>query len=259
MASANAQGIKEVVREHYAEYARSADKVDSSCCDDASCCSNESALYTIGQIGDLPSEAVAASAGCGNPTALASLSPGETVVDFGSGGGIDCFLAAKAVGPSGKVIGIDMTQDMVNLARKNAETLGLSNVEFRLTEIEDTQLDDNSTDVIISNCVICLAPDKDNVFAEAIRILRPGGRLFVSDMVLVEELPEDVTEDMENWVCCLGGAELKSTYLNRLAKAGFREVEIISDTPYSESEGSEGTESWRSKVHSMSIKAIKSA
>ena len=208
-------------------------------------------LYTADEVQGLPDGALAASAGCGNPTALASLRPGETVVDFGSGGGIDCFLAARAVGPQGRVIGIDMTPDMVTLAKENARKLDLTNVEFHLTEMEGTPIQSDSVDVIISTCVINLAPDKDAVFAEAFRILRSGGRLAVSDMVLIEELPAEVVSDPANWVSCLSSAELKTTYIGRLEKAGFTEVEIASEAPY------QSDASWSSRVHSMSINARK--
>ena len=240
MATAKDQKIKEIVRERYAEVASG-----------TGCECAETPLYTAEEIAGLPNEAVAASAGCGNPAALASLKPGETVVDFGSGGGIDCFLAAQAVGPKGRVIGVDMTPDMVNLAKENARKLDLVNVEFHLTEMESTPIQSDSADVIISNCVINLAPDKDAVFAEAFRILRPGGRLAVSDMVLVEELPAEVVSDPANWVSCLSGAELKSIYIGRLEKAGFTGVEITSETPY------QSDASWSSRVHSMSINARK--
>ena len=248
MATRTDEEIKGEVRGHYAEVAKNA--VD--CCDN-SCCEDASTLYTIQEIQELPSEAVLASAGCGNPTAVASLKPGDTVVDFGSGGGIDCFLAARAVGPEGKVIGVDMTPDMVNLARANAVKLEMSNVEFHLTDMEHTPIDSGSVDVVISNCVICLAPNKDSVFQEAFRILRPGGRVFFSDMVLVEKLPKDAAEDIDNWVACLSGAELKATYLGRLRTAGFEAMEILSEHPLDNSEG------WRAGVRSMNITAGKPA
>ena len=179
--------------------------------------------------------------------------PGETVVDFGSGGGIDCFLAAREVGPEGKVIGVDMTPDMVNLARSNAEKLELTNVEFHLTEMDKTPIPDGTADVLISNCVINLAPDKDAVFKEAFRVLSPGGRVFVSDMMPVEELPEQEAADMKNWVECLSGAELKSIYLGRIKSAGFENIEVLSESPVGDSEG------WRAKVRSVNIKATKPA
>jgi len=240
LATTKDQQIKEIVRDRYAEVARG-----------AACECAETPLYTAEEIKGLPDGAVAASAGCGNPAALASLSTGETVVDFGSGGGIDCFLAARAVGPQGRVIGIDMTADMVDLARENARKLDLANVEFHLTEMESTPIQSDSVDVIISNCVINLAPDKEAVFNEAFRILKPGGRFAVSDMVLIEELPAEVVADPANWVSCLSGAELKSTWVERLQKAGFTEIEISSKGAY------ESEASWSSRVHSMSINARK--
>ena len=246
MATLRDEQIKAVVKERYSGVARDA----SGCCDN-SCCSEVAVLYTTEETEGLPLEALAASAGCGNPAALASLSPGETVVDFGSGGGIDCFLAARAVGEQGRVIGIDMTQDMVNLARDNARKLDLGNVEFHLSEMEKTPVASDSVDVIISNCVINLAPNKGAVFQEAFRILRPGGRVAVSDMILVEELPADVAADPANWVACLSGAELKSTYLGRLEDAGFTDVEAVSEVPY------ETSESWGPRVRSISLNARK--
>ena len=240
--------VKEAVQEHYSAVARGA----TDCCGTSSC-GQPLALYTGEETRDLPSGALAASAGCGNPTALASLQPGETVVDLGSGGGIDCFLAARAVGPEGNVIGVDMTPDMVDLAGRNARKLGLSNVKFYLTEMEHTPVPGASVDVILSNCVINLAHDKDAVFREAFRMLRPGGRMFVSDMVLVEELPAEASRDMGNWVSCLGGAELKTTCVGRMAAAGFVDIEVISETRLEPAEG------WRARVRSMDIKALKPA
>ena len=174
-------------------------------------------------------------------------------MDFGSGGGIDCFIAAKAVGETGRVIGIDMTQDMIDLARSNARKLDLDYVEFHLAEMENTPLDDDSTDAIISNCVINLVPDKDLVFAEAFRILRPGGRLMVSDLVRVAEIPQEEAEDTANWVSCLAGTEMKDVYLGRMRAAGFTDIEIVSDTPW------KSQVDWRAGIHSMNIKAFKPA
>ncbi len=239
------QEVKKTVREHYAAVAQGA-----YCCDPSEGV-GAGHLYSKAELEALPIEALAASAGCGNPTALASLKPGEVVLDLGSGGGIDCFLAARAVGPSGRVIGVDMTPDMVNLARKNADRLGLSNVQFLLAEMENTSLPDESVDVIISNCVICLSPDKDAVMREASRVLRPGGRVHVSDMVLVEELPKEITSDPEKWASCISGAELKNTYLERMDRAGFTEMEINEESGVSNPEGC------RSAVRSMKITARK--
>ena len=257
MARANELEIKKAVRARYSQVAQGG----VTCCEPGSG-SQGSPLYTIKEIEGLPVEAVSASAGCGSPTALASIRLGETVVDFGSGGGIDCFLAARAVGPEGKVIGVDMTPEMVALARNNARKLGLTNVEFHVAEIEHTPVADASVDAIISNCVICLAPDKDAVFREAFRILRPGGQLFVSDMVLSEELPEPTANDLSNWVSCVSGAELKKTYMDRLHRAGFLDLEITSDIPFGGDiqmpDGSEGLPNdWRSVVRSMNVRAAK--
>lgn len=250
--------IKGIVRDRYGDLARSAAAGGEECCG-PSCCAPEAEadaetgvrLYSAGETEGLPVEALAASAGCGNPTALASLLPGETVIDFGSGGGIDCFLAARAVGEQGRVIGIDMTRDMIDLARSNAVKLGLTNTEFHLAEMERTPVDDDTADILISNCVINLSPDKDAVFQEAFRVLKPGGRIMVSDMVLMETLPEEQAADTANWVACLAGAELKSVYLGRIAGAGFADFEVVSETHLERDEG------WRANVRSMNIRATK--
>lgn len=170
--------------------------------------------------------------GCGNPTAIASLKQGETVLDLGSGGGFDCFLAAGEVGESGKVIGVDMTPEMVSLARKNAAEINLKNVEFRLGEIENLPASDNSVNVVISNCVINLSPNKKRVFQEAFRVLTPQGRLMVSDIVLLKELPEKIAGNFEAYAGCLAGAELKDRYLNLIREAGFQQVEIVEETTF---------------------------
>jgi SAM-dependent methyltransferase len=169
-----------------------------------------------------------ASAGCGNPIAIAELQPGEVVLDLGSGGGIDCFLAARQVGPEGRVIGLDMTPDMIKLARRNARKLGTQNVDFRFGEMEDMPLPDESVDVIISNCVINLSPDKDAVFGEAFRVLRPGGRLNVSDIVVNGELPQAIRTRLDAWAGCIAGALEESDYLGRIRAAGFERVEVLS-------------------------------
>ena len=191
----------------------------------AACCGavdteHAMALYNEAQLQGLPVEAMAASAGCGNPTALADLRPGETVLDLGSGGGIDCFIAAEQVGESGRVFGVDMTPEMLALANANRDRMGLNNVEFIEGHLEDIPLPDGSVDVVISNCVICLSPDKDAVFREAYRVLTPGGRLHVSDMLaLTEDGPAII--DAESWASCIGGAEYRETYLARMVGAGF--------------------------------------
>jgi SAM-dependent methyltransferase len=171
---------------------------------------------------------MAASAGCGNPTALADLRPGETVLDLGSGGGIDCFIAAEQVGESGRVFGLDMTPEMLALANTNRDRMGLSNVEFIEGHLEDIPLPDSAVDVVISNCVICLSPDKDAVFREAYRVLTPGGRLHVSDMLaLTAEGPTLV--DADSWASCIGGAEYRETYLARMVAAGFTDISTTED------------------------------
>ncbi len=209
-----------------------------SCCGDeaessVSCCGTETTdiqitniarLYAETDVADLPSTVTDVAFGCGNPTAIAALLPGQTVLDLGSGGGIDCFLAAKMVGDTGSVLGVDMTPEMIRLARKNAEKVGVTNVEFRLGEIEHLPIADASVDVIISNCVINLSPDKDQVFREAFRVLRPGGRLQVSDIVWTRPVPEDVKSDMEQWAGCVAGALEESDYLAKIRAAGFAEV-----------------------------------
>ena len=218
------------------------------------CCSpNAERLYSADEIDSVTDAATAASAGCGNPTAIGELKPGEMVLDLGSGGGIDCFLAAKQVGPTGYVIGIDMTPAMIDLAQKNAVTLEANNVVFKLSQIESLPEPDNTVDAIISNCVINLAADKDAVFAEAFRVLRDGGRLYVSDIVVTEELPLDVQADVNNWTGCIAGAQLQDVYLGQMADAGFSEIEIVTSVPTS----SGGEEPWSESVRSISVKAVK--
>ena len=180
-------------------------------------------LYNDAQLRGLPVEAMAASAGCGNPTALADLRPGETVLDLGSGGGIDCFIAAEQVGDLGRVFGLDMTPEMLALANSNRDRMGLHNVEFIAGQLEDIPLPDASVDVVISNCVICLSPDKDAVFREAYRVLTPGGRLHVSDMLALSAAGPRVV-DPQSWAACVGGAEYRETYLARMAAVGFTDI-----------------------------------
>ena len=200
----------------------------------AACCSpadteHAMTLYQEAQLQGLPVEAMAASAGCGNPTALADLRPGETVLDLGSGGGIDCFIAAEQVGESGKVFGLDMTPEMLALANANRDRMGVHNVEFVQGHLEDIPLPDSSVNVVISNCVICLSPDKDAVFREAFRVLTPGGRLHVSDMLaLTEEGP--LLTDPESWASCIGGAEYRGSYLARMESAGFVNIATIDES-----------------------------
>lgn len=247
----NKKRIIENVRTSYGELARDV----ASCCGERGGFASDSKVYDPKHIGKLPKEALAASAGCGNPNAIGELGQGETVVDFGSGGGIDCFLASNMVGENGHVIGVDMTPDMIDLANKNKSKMGAKNVEFRLALIDDTGIKSNSVDVIISNCVIVLAPDKDNVFKEAVRILKSGGRMHISDLMLTNELPETVTADIDNWTHCIAGAELTDVYINRMRNAGFSKVEVVSDVPYRS--GSETDEDWVASLRSMNILAIK--
>ncbi len=185
---------------------------------------NIARLYQDTDVSDLPSTVTDVAFGCGNPTAISAMRPGEVVLDLGSGGGIDCFLAAKMVGDTGKVYGVDMTPEMIALARKNAEKVGATNVEFRLGEIEQLPIEGESIDVIISNCVINLSPDKDRVFREAVRVLKPGGRLQVSDIVWTKPVPDTIKNDMESWAGCIAGALLESDYVGKIQAAGFSDV-----------------------------------
>ena len=185
-------------------------------------------FYSTEELADLPDTVTDISLGCGNPTAIAELRPGEVVLDLGSGGGIDCFLAAKKVGSEGRVIGLDMTPDMIRLARRNAKKMGATNVEFRYGEMEEMPIPDESVDVIISNCVINLSPDKDAVFGEAYRVLRPGGRMSVSDIVTNGQLPEFILKSEDAWCSCVSGALDEAVYLDKLEAAGFTDVEVNS-------------------------------
>ena len=216
--------IKKAVREHYGALAHGA-----ACCGEEAGASRVERLYQTEWLKVLPASVTEASAGCGDPVTLGSLLPGETVLDLGSGGGIDCFLAAQEVGSEGKVIGVDMTPEMVALARQNASKLEAHNVEFRLGEIEHLPVETESVDVIISNCVINLSPDKGAVFHEALRVLRPGGRLSVSDMVLVGPLPEESRGSLDQWAACVAGALPKEDYLRRIRAAGFTEVTVAEE------------------------------
>jgi SAM-dependent methyltransferase len=248
--------IKDAVREAYGQIARRvADEplrvVRASCCgpsrNDAQaegeglaqggCCgpteqaavaTDGSRYYPAEELSGLPGTVTGASLGCGNPLAIAELRPGEVVLDLGSGGGIDCFLAARKVGPEGRVIGLDMTPDMIRLAQRNAKKVGATNVEFRLGEMEDIPLPDESVDVVISNCVINLSPDKGMVFRETYRVLRPGGRLSVSDIVIEGELPQAIRDRLDAWAACVAGALDESEYLDKIRAAGFERVEVLS-------------------------------
>jgi SAM-dependent methyltransferase len=228
--------IKKTVREGYAQVARG----ESSCCapQTSACCGVDVAReigkgigYTDDDLAAVP-EGANLGLGCGNPVALASLKEGEVVLDLGSGAGFDCFLASSRVGKKGKVIGVDMTPEMLEKARENAHKGGFENVEFRLGEIENLPLADNYVDIIISNCVINLSPDKERVFQEAYRVLKPGGRLMVSDIVLLAELPAAVQKSVAAYIGCLAGAALKEGYLNAIKSAGFKDVKVVDETSF---------------------------
>lgn len=216
--------VRKMVREGYSKIA----KTEKCCCGDGSEVS-ESVGYSQTELGSVPAGADL-NLGCGNPVALASLKEGETVVDLGSGGGLDCFLAANKVGSNGRVIGVDMTPEMLDKARANCRKGGYKNVEFRLGEIENLPVADNTADVIISNCVINLSPEKQRVFREAFRVLKRGGRLLISDMVLLKDIPEALRKNVLAYVGCISGAEMKPTYTRMIENAGFKEVKVVEET-----------------------------
>jgi len=250
MQTRDKEEIRQVVRERYGKVAISNDLAAStgratSCCGQsnasngkaaaASCCGSPEITsqqlstlmgYTKADIDSVP-EGANMGLGCGNPVALASLRPGETVVDLGSGGGFDCFLAARQVGNAGKVIGVDMTPDMVSKARRNAQKIGADTVEFRLGEIEHLPVADNSADIIMSNCVINLSPDKQKVYRDALRVLKPGGRLAISDVVATAPLPDEIQQDLALLSACVGGAATIDDTVKMLAEAGFEDIEVI--------------------------------
>ncbi len=247
--------IKEAVKERYSKIAT---KEESYC----SCCGSspdlvieqaKAAGYTIEDLKSIPEDAVFG-LGCGNPTALAELKEGETVLDLGSGGGIDVFLAANKVGENGKVIGVDMTQEMIENANKNAAEGNYTNVEFKLGEIENLPIEDNSIDVIISNCVINLTPDKYVAYKEAFRVLKPGGRFLVSDLVTEEEIPEELRRSFQTWSECIAGAMEKQIYLNTIKKAGFSNIEIVEQHYFTEPNMDERLVT---KITSIQVKATK--
>ncbi|HEX7365087.1 MAG TPA: arsenite methyltransferase [Dehalococcoidia bacterium] len=233
--------VRKTVREGYARVAKSG----SSCCaPQSSCCGSSNVATDISKrIGysDQEIESVPDGAnlglGCGNPTALASLKEGDVVLDLGSGAGFDCFLAANMVGKNGKVIGVDMTPEMIEKARENTRKGGYKNVEFRLGEIETLPVPDNYVDAIISNCVINLSPEKDKVFRDAYRVLKPGGRLMVSDIVLLNELPDSIKKSVAAYIGCVAGASKKDDYLADIKAAGFKDVSVVDETSFSSSMG----------------------
>lgn len=220
--------IQQAVQEKYGAIAASVREGSGGCCGTSCGCGDpiSSDLYSSLQTGELPEQAVLASLGCGNPTALAQLEPGQVVLDLGSGGGIDVLLSAKRVGPTGKAYGLDMTDEMLALARENQARAGATNVEFLKGHIEAIPLPDNSVDVIISNCVINLSGDKDAVLREAFRVLKPGGRFAVSDVVVRGEVPDEVRRNMELWVGCIAGALDEQVFADKLQAAGFEQVGI---------------------------------
>jgi len=236
MSTTETKDLKQSVKEKYGQAALRVTEgnTDASCCGSSACCGSTteswdpitSNLYDEGQTAGIPAEALLASLGCGNPTALAELKAGETVLDLGSGGGIDVLLSAKRVGPTGKAYGLDMTDEMLALANENKRKAGATNVEFLKGEIENIPLPDNSVDVIISNCVINLSADKSQVIEEAFRVLKPGGRFAVSDVVVRGQVPEAVKRNMELWIGCVAGALEESEYGRLLSGAGFTNIDI---------------------------------
>lgn len=214
--------IHETVREHYAERIKS----NASCCGASDCCSADSNLYPVDLLATLPEGESSVSYGCGDPITLASLQPGQTVLDLGSGAGLDCFFAAKQVGETGNVIGVDMTPEMIERARSSAERLKIQNVEFRQGYLEDLPVESNTVDVIISNCVINLSPDKSSVFGEAFRVLKPGGKLAVSDIVTDGPLPEAIKKSLSAWAGCVAGAIEAEEYTAMMKAVGFTDISI---------------------------------
>lgn len=239
------QNITEIVREKYGNAARQVTTGKAACCGSApsasglSCDPITSNLYGLSETATLPEEAVLASLGCGNPTALASLQQGETVLDLGSGGGIDVLLSAKRVGPTGKAYGLDMTDEMLELARSNQRKAGVTNVEFLKGQIEEIPLPDQKVDVIVSNCVINLSADKDKVLREAFRVLKPGGRFAVSDVVVAGDVPAEIRKSILLWVGCVAGALSEEEYRSKLAAAGFEDINVETTRVYSVADAGE--------------------
>jgi SAM-dependent methyltransferase len=227
--------IHEAVREHYAQRIKSAalsaaqSKANTSCCGSSSsgCCSTDSSLYPADLLATLPEGESAVSYGCGDPITLASLQPGQTVLDLGSGAGLDCFFAAKKVGETGRVIGVDMTREMIERARSSAQRLNIRNAEFRQGYLEELPVESNTVDVIISNCVINLAPDKSKVLAEAFRVLKPGGKLAVSDIVTDGPLPNTIKKSLSAWAGCVAGALEAKEYIHLMEAVGFADISIV--------------------------------
>jgi len=256
----NKKDIKKIVKEGYAKVA----KQGAACCSSGSCCSSSSNAqgisktvgYSDDEINAVP-DGANLGLGCGNPVAIASLKEGDAVLDLGSGAGFDAFLAAKKVGKTGRVIGVDMTQEMLERARANATKGGFDNVEFRSGKIEKLPVENNSIDVIISNCVINLSPDKEAVFKEAFRVLKSGGRLMVSDLVLAKDLPKAIKESVEAYVGCFSGAIKKNDYLRFIKKAGFQNVKIVSESSYPAGAMFDNFESAQDAILSIKVSAVK--
>jgi len=247
--------VKEYVKKRYGEIART----EKSCCPSCGCgpsSVNTAVLtgYSEEDLRNVPEDSIMG-LGCGNPVALASLKEGETVLDLGSGGGIDIFLAAKRVGAAGKAIGVDMTEEMIQKATSTASKYGYENIEFRLGEIENLPVEDGSVDVVISNCVINLSPNKDKVFREAYRVLKPGGRIMISDIVTEGELPDEVKKSFEAWAGCVAGALEKSQYLETVRSAGFENVNIVSESTFT----IDVSQELKGKITSVQVEAYKSA
>jgi len=256
----NADKIKKIVRDGYAK----ALSQKSSCCSSSSCCSgvmqaediSKKVGYSDSELSSVP-EGANLGFGCGNPVAIASLREGDVVLDLGSGAGFDAFLSAQRVGKTGRVIGVDMTPEMIAKAKENAKKGNYSNVEFRMGEIEKLPVEDSSIDVIISNCVINLSPDKEAVFKEAYRVLKAGGRLMVSDLVLVKELPREIRDSVEAYVGCLAGAIKKEEYLRFIEQAGFQGIKIISEASYPVDAMFDNLEAAQNAIVSVKVAAVK--
>lgn len=247
--------IKDFVKARYGELAKeNENKATCSCCGGKSLLEQAQAIgYSVKELKQIPESAIMG-LGCGNPVALASLKEGEKVLDLGSGGGIDVFLAANKVGEGGWVIGVDMTEEMIKKAKDNAKKSGCRNVEFRLGEIENLPVEDNSVDVVISNCVINLSVDKLKVFKESYRVLKPNGRMMISDIVTEKDLPDEVRKSFPAWAECIGGALKKTDYLSAIKKAGFEKITIVSESTFSEPDLSEKI---KGKIKSIKVEAYK--
>lgn len=252
--------IKKIVREGYAK----ALSQKNSCCSSSSCCGgvtqaediSKKVGYSDSELNAVP-EGANLGFGCGNPVALASLKEGDVVLDLGSGAGFDAFLSAQRVGKTGRVIGVDMTPEMIAKAKENAKKGNYTNVEFRIGEIEKLPVEDNSVDVIISNCVINLSPDKEIVFKEAFRVLRAGGRLMISDLILAKDLPKEIKDSVEAYVGCLAGAIKKEEYLGFIDKAGFKDIRIVSEASYPVDAMFDGFQDAQDAIVSIKVSAVK--